>query len=1396
MKKQFLAIGLALCLALCCLSITALATVNPDTRDTRGYFDETLPQEPEKAGDVWTVTPENAQYTLDGAYGSINGKTICFARGEYTEQLILGRVNKFSGSNSQYFSNNWTKEIAYNQLQDTAIYQYLRQVKGVVFIAEEGVVLPGFTASSGHMYGATDDPAVDYVRETSTESTNHSYYASSQLEKIVFQGLQIAGGISINDYSVNASTQDILFVDCRFLGDVNRIQDSTFCAVGMKADEKTFANIRFSGCTFTNYFQGIYIQGAVDPSISGCLFQGTTHNAIALQSSRSNPLSGDVYIGENIIENAEDRAIRLGDTEMDSLVIENNIILDSGDDEGQLIKAGAINGNPTVSLEYNYWNGRDTAEAVADGLPQPAVTGIKGGHFAQAILAAYCAPGFVPVADGEGGYTVAADTSFFAGGSGSANDPYRIADVTQLAAFRDSVNRGVTYAGLHIRLEAADYNLSGQEWTPIGDGARNGKTYSGAAFQGTFDGNNQTISQLTITADAANVNDAIGLFGVVDGGAVKNLHLSQVNIQVANGQCVGGAIGLMVNGAQANAISVSGAISAARGNGGIAGRLIADGAIIDCINEAKITGTSASGNVGGIVGAAYYSENGADMRISGCENHGEILGVTVVGGIVGLSAADVSQCLNSAAVKGAGFSVGGIAGEQQNVGSITDCENQADIVNDSNAYGTGGIVGWVRYSGSESDYPRKEIIQVSNNRNLGAIQGGNDGGGIIGTVYNAIMVTGNENAAAAISGATFAAGIAGNLQFTETAIGDIPQHDITIFNNVSSTRWENISVNGSCKDLYVYHNAATQGKNHIQDNTPAWQGQLEDQKYASLATAVKTAQPGQTVIMLNDVEADVWQMIWNVQGIVLDGKNHTLKVNAIESKENHDAVFHSNGDNLFQNLIVDLSAIDKESAAQGFRAFNAAGGDRFVHVKIIGSNHVSYGIFAGGSDNEEETVSIYDCQFENCQYAIGSEPIANSGGKSKLENLIVSQCQFSGCNYVAILYPQHTEFTENTVSGGKLNIMHPTQTISGNTFSQGSRIKFYDAPQVFSQNNISPDSYLEIVSGISPVNVAKNYWGGGQPNQTQIPDEIRDLTSGSDEYYTQPSMRPSDLNTYVPPQRDDSSSDYRGDIVWVTHMEHGKITASPQRAEAGETITLTVKADQGYALEEISVCDKNGDELKLSNQGDGVYTFRMPDGQATVKAGFVPTAAENASPFADVAENAWYAPAVRFVYENGLMNGTGNASFSPNLAISRGMIVTILYRLEGQPGITAACPFTDVAQGSYYQPAIIWANQNHIVEGYGGGLFGPGDSITREQLAAILYRYAQYKAYDVSQGGMAIREFADYEAISSWAVESMAWAVNAGLISGMGDGTLNPQGYATRAQAAQILMHFCQNIVK
>lgn len=256
----------------------------------------------------------------------------------------------------------------------------------------------------------------------------------------------------------------------------------------------------------------------------------------------------------------------------------------------------------------------------------------------------------------------------------------------------------------------------------------------------------------------------------------------------------------------------------------------------------------------------------------------------------------------------------------------------------------------------------------------------------------------------------------------------------------------------------------------------------------------------------------------------------------------------------------------------------------------------------------------------------------------------------------------------------------------------------------------------------------------------------------------------------------------------------GTVTVSPSRASSGRTVTITAAPDTGFALESLTVLDSRGNEIPLTDKGDGKYTFTMPASRVTVEASFTPAPL----PFEDVAPGAWYESAVRYAYFHNIMEGMRETEFAPATALTRAMAAQILYNLEGQPDLSSenlGYPYEDVDAQAWYGNAVYWARITGVATGYGDGTFQPGDSITRQEFAQMLYNYAKYKGYDLSAEGD-LSTFPDANSIADWAEAAMRWANGNELINGHDDGTIDAAGIGTRAQAASILMKFDQNLAE
>lgn len=298
--------------------------------------------------------------------------------------------------------------------------------------------------------------------------------------------------------------------------------------------------------------------------------------------------------------------------------------------------------------------------------------------------------------------------------------------------------------------------------------------------------------------------------------------------------------------------------------------------------------------------------------------------------------------------------------------------------------------------------------------------------------------------------------------------------------------------------------------------------------------------------------------------------------------------------------------------------------------------------------------------------------------------------------------------------------------------------------------------------------------------------------------------------------------------VTVADAENGSIQTYTRTADAGETVSFTVTANDGFVLDKVTVQTESGKALALTNGGNGRYSFRMPEEDVEICAVFVSASGDapiigggddtpigggddpviddsSSRAFTDLAsaldENptAWWLEATNYVIDNGLMKGVGDNQFQPNGTTTRAMLVTILYRLDGSPAVSGACTFSDVPAGAWYTDAAIWASENGIVNGLGDGTFGADDVATREQIAVIFYRFAQHQGMDVS-ATTELDAYPDSGNVSVWALDAMKWANASGLMIGradeQGNTVLAPDGQITRTEMAMLLYRWCTEFAK
>ena len=827
------------------------------------------------------------------------------------------------------------------------------------------------------------------------------------------------------------------------------------------------------------------------------------------------------------------------ETENTPVAMENSGSLERG------IKTTAATADSvTYDISYNYVN--------ANGASTPVV---KFGNIVENIIPVSTGLKDVKVTHSHGGtetpmamrtampVPIADNTAYYNSADGKLyvwSSEYSSFKVEYKSDFAAAVN-GQGYATLEEAFTAAkngalitvlkDITLTGT-WTPVDN------------FKGTLDGNGHTISGLNVSGE-----NYVGLIGVLDGGTVKNLKFA--NVTATGTEDVGAVVGRIINNGKVENVHVlSGTLSCTvKRVGGLVGSIRAYGSIVNCSNAASVSATGNARNAGGIVGSAYYTESGKEMYITNCTNTGTVTsGDVAAGGIVGLSAANVSGCTNSAAISGAGTGIGGIVGEQKSYGSVTNNTNSGTVTNlSSAAYGNGGIIGWLRYHGTSeaSAYAVSAIIPVTGNQNSGAVSGGNDAGGIIGTVYNSAVVTGNTNTASSLSGTTFAAGIVGNYQITETPAATAPaSNKLTFGDNTTSTPLDRIQAN--CKDLEIYTNGndviyAYSGS-IIPVNPSNIQGFL-DGKYGSIdgKTLVLSAGNYGKLELGRATKYPDSNTEYYIGGISEENKKTYDQFVAIKNSSTWSASAY-----YVRNMSnVTLKAAD--GAAVSVAGLIGSSGHVYgndktnttVHDYVLDkdfqtsayyltqnwSNITIEGItFTAQADiaSSLDTTVIDGVTFKNCTFNIGNTASGNQAlryynenNNGKVKNLTVDSCKFNTCyqgvytqkiNGVTVKNCMFDTTGHNAIavqSGSAVN--HKAVVITGNTFTKiGDRIiRFGNVgadTQITIQNNTatySGDKNGQVIKAESlaegvTYNISGNNWGEGK---TVYNPELADPTA-------------------------------------------------------------------------------------------------------------------------------------------------------------------------------------------------------------------------------------------------------------------------------------------------------------
>ena len=530
---------------------------------------------------------------------------------------------------------------------------------------------------------------------------------------------------------------------------------------------------------------------------------------------------------------------------------------------------------------------------------------------------------------------------------------------------------------------------------------------------------------------------------------------------------------------------------------------------------------------------------------------------------------------------------------------------------------------------------------------------------------------------------------------------------------------------------------------------------VDDVEYNTLAEAIEAAKDGGTIELLRDVYVETWDQVWNTKGMTVDGNNKTITIGKVESNVNGNYLFYN-----AEDLKVNDLTIRFQTNGDGF---NMVSGE-LNNVKMYGGANSNYAVFVcnGGANN---AVAINSCTFKDFGIAVYSQP-----GTAATSNIKVTGSTITDCGIAICSYAQSNVFTGNTVTGSdELSFAggeNAVTTVTGNSFNNAGKIWFYNADLsnvTFENNKVLGNTYVTTDEAMADttLDVDRNYWGGGAPGETQV---VGGNVSGKDVYYVAPGMNESDLNTYAP---------YTVTLIFGNGMGNDVKNYKPNAQ-----FKLPAPTKPGYIFMGWKCSDGHTHEAGETITVTKSLTFtaiwsNLPDiepGTPDVK----PDEPDVSDfPFTDVSVNAWYYEAVKYVYENGIMNGMDRYSFQPNGTLTRAMIWTMLARFDG----------VDTEGGAnWYAKAQEWATATGVSDGE-----NPTGEVTREQLITMLWRYAGSPTYTADLSG-----YVDTADISSWAEQAMCWAVATGVIEGDENSALTPKADTTRAQAAAMLMRFIE----
>ncbi len=660
----------------------------------------------------------------------------------------------------------------------------------------------------------------------------------------------------------------------------------------------------------------------------------------------------------------------------------------------------------------------------------------------------------------------------------------------------------------------------------------------------------------------------------------------------------------------------------------------------------------------------------------------------------------------------------------------------------------------------------------------------------LGNNLPSIIIDNNTFNLPATGESNMAIQIAGNWDSANLGAGDDPL--ITISNNEIKSAYTAIRVHNTASESSKYVVGLT--GNTIPDSTTpviadgdgetaqkiadyysaVWKGdfaaEIGEKKYVTLADAITAASEGATITLLQDTEIGAATI--STENLVLDGDGHTITSTAT-SGEN--AITITADGVTLQDVTIQAGA-----AKYGVQFYVAESG-KLDGVTIDGGTYAS--VLVNGSEVTLTDVVTKPTGYANIEYAMGGgvteKPtiaLENVSGTADTPLVYVDQGtadKFKGDDASKPYEAIAAEINETHLTGAQVTIVimkddgqfDEENSVPG-TFTYTVTFNANDGVASASTMTTNNEGKLETL----PTATRSGYeFQGWFWNGTQV-------TTGT-VFTSDATVSASWSIQNTGGGGGGGSSSYS--ISVDKDIDNGSVTVSPKSASSGRTVTITVKPDEGYELDGLTVTDKNGDEIKLTDKGDGKYTFTMPRSKVTIVASFVEENDPDTPVFADVSSDAYYYEAVLWAVEKGITSGTSDNTFSPDASCTRGQIVTFLWRAAGSPRASGANPFTDVSADAYYYDAVLWAVNQGITSGTSETTFSPDATVTRGQTVTFLWRANGSPA----ASGSGFIDVAD----SAYYADAVTWAAGSGVTSGTGNGMFSPDAPCTRAQIVTFL---------